>query len=439
MRFFDREIEIKRLNELAQNSKKNAQFTVVTGRRRIGKTQLLLNVAEGQPTLYFFVTRKAEPFLCQDFQAEISNKLGIPFLGNTISFGKLFQFLMQISSEKYFTLIIDEFQEFLNINSSIYSEMQHYWDLNKNKSKINLIVCGSVFSLMHKIFKDYKAPLFGRATAFLQVRPFKVSVLKEILNELNPNFKQEDLLALFSFSGGVAKYVQLLADNNALKFSKMLDFIIREDSPFITEGKNMLIDEFGKDYAIYFTILSAIARGDNTRGTIENCVGKEIGGYLTRLEHDYGLIRKTIPMFAKCETKNVRYAIDDIFLTFWFRFIYKYSHIIEISQYNELKRIINRDYAAFSGKILERYFREKYIEEGNLTQIGAYWDKTGKNEIDLIALNELDKIAYIAEIKRNKKHISNNILKEKTTNMINKTNRLTDYKIEYYGLSMDDM
>ena len=248
MRFFDRDKEIERLNEIYELSKDHAQFTVVTGRRRIGKTQLLLHATENQPTLYFFVSRKAEPFLCQDFQQEITDKLGVPLLGNSTSCGKLFQFLMQISVEKSFTLIIDEFQEFLNINPSVYSEIQHYWDLNKDKSKINLIICGSIFSLMHKIFQEYKAPLFGRATAFLQVRPFKVSALKEILSELHPAFTSEDLLALYTFTGGgVAKYVQLLADNKALKLNKMLDYILCEDSPFITDGRNMLIDEFGKD------------------------------------------------------------------------------------------------------------------------------------------------------------------------------------------------
>jgi len=437
MKFFDRNKEIELLNEIAEKSIKNASFTVVTGRRRIGKTQLLLQVNKDKPSLYFFVTRKAEPFLCQDFQEEISKKFNIPVLGNITSFGKLFQFLMEFSFKKHFTLIIDEFQEFLNVNSSVYSEMQHYWDLYKEKSKINLIVCGSVFSLMHKIFKDYKAPLFGRATAFLQIRPFKVSVLKEILNETYPNFKPEDLLALYAFTGGIAKYVQFLVDNNALKFNKMIDFIIREDSPFITDGKNILIDEFGKDYTVYFTILSAIACGDNTRAKIENCVGKEVSGYLTRLENDYGLIKKTIPLFSKSESKNVRYEIDDNFLIFWFRFIYKYSYIIEISQYEELKKIIHRDYSTFSGKILERYFKEKFIENGNLTQIGGYWDRTGENEIDLIVINELKKTAQIIEVKRNEKNIKNNLLKEKASNMINKTNCLKEYNIEYLGLSMN--
>jgi AAA+ ATPase superfamily predicted ATPase len=219
----------------------------------------------------------------------------------------------------------------------------------------------------------------------------------------------------------------------------MIDFIIREDSPFVSDGKNILVDEFGRDYAIYFTILSAIASGDNTRGKIESCVGKEVGGYLTRLENDYGLINKTTPIFSKSETKNVRYIIEDNFFTFWFRFIYKYFHIIEISQYDQLKRIIERDYTTFSGIILERYFRQKFIEKGSLTQIGSYWNKTGKNEIDLIAVNELDKTAHIAEIKRNKKNINLNILKEKASYMMNKTGRLKDFSVSFHGLSMEEM
>jgi hypothetical protein len=233
--------------------------------------------------------------------------------------------------------------------------------------------------------------------------------------------------------------MQLLADNNSLKFNKMLNFIISDDSPFILDGKNMLIDEFGRDYTIYFTILSSIASGYNTRNQIENLAGKEVGGYLTRLENDYGLIKKTYPVFSKNETKNVRYIVIDNYFTFWFRFIYKYSHIIEIKQYGELKRIVERDYATFSGIILERYFRDIFIEQGNITQIGSYWDRTGENEIDLIAINEIDKTAYIAEIKRNEKHISFNVLKEKTYNLINKNKFLNEYKIEYLGLSMKDM
>ena len=346
---------------------------------------------------------------------------------------------MQLSATRSFNLIIDEFQEFLNINPSVYSDMQRDWDILKSESRMNLLVCGSVHSLMHKIFEDYNAPLFGRATNFMRLKPFNVSVLRQILSENHPDYTTEDLLGLYTFTGGVAKYVQLFVDNKALSFNKMLDFIIQEDASFIADGKSMLIEEFGKDYAVYFTILSAIAQSENTRAKIETIVGREIGGYLTRMENDYGLISKRVPVFSKSQTKNVRYVLDDNNLTFWFRCIYKYSYMIEIRQFDELRKIVERDYATFSGKMLEKFFREKFIEQGGITNIGGYWDKSGENEIDLIVVNDIEKTAKVIEIKRKAKNIRYNLLKEKTANMLSKTNALKGYAIDYLGLSMDDM
>lgn len=439
MKFYDRDKEIARLKKIQQLSLKHAQFTVLTGRRRIGKTQLLLNASAEQPTLYFFVARKAESFLCQDFIQEIKGKLKIPLLGEISSFGKLFEYLMVYSKEKPFNLIIDEFQEFFHIAPHVYSEMQHHWDINKAESRINLIVSGSVFSMMHKIFENSKEPLFGRATQKLTVKPFETSVLKEILEDHFTAWSPEDLLALYSFTGGVAKYVQLLMDGGAFTKKAMIDLIIKEDSLFLQEGKNMLIEEFGKEYATYFTILSAIARGENTRKKIESLVKREVGGYLTKMERDYNLIAKSIPVFSKVETKNVRYIIEDNFLTFWFRFMYKYSHLIEIDGFKELKTIVNRDYSTFSGKILERYFRTKLIEEKGITLIGSYWDRKGETEIDLISVNEIDKTAEFIEVKRNPANIDMDKLRQKSYNFLNSTGQLKDYQIIYRGVSLNDI
>ena len=99
-------------------------MTVLIGPRRIGKTKLLFKATENKPTLYFFVARKTEKLLCQDFQEEIASVLGVPMLGEADSFRKLFAFLMELSKQRSFNLIIDEFQEFYNINPSVYSDMQ---------------------------------------------------------------------------------------------------------------------------------------------------------------------------------------------------------------------------------------------------------------------------------------------------------------------------
>lgn len=145
MRFFDRKEEIASLREIRVRSKENAQFTVVTGRRRIGKTSLVWKAYEDEPILYFFVARKAERELCEDYQLEIESKLGVPTMGRVERFTDVFEFLMKLSTERSITLFIDEFQEFFRVNKSVYSDMQRIWDLYSPKAHINLIVCGSIY------------------------------------------------------------------------------------------------------------------------------------------------------------------------------------------------------------------------------------------------------------------------------------------------------
>lgn len=273
----------------------------------------------------------------------------------------------------------------------------------------------------------------------MTVRSFRPSVLKEILTEYNPSYTSEDLLALYSFTGGVAKYVQLLVDAGAMTKSAMLDHIIKTDSIFLGEGKAVLIEEFGKDYGVYFSILSAIARGKTSRSEIESVVGREIGGYLTKLENDYEVIAKKQPLFEKSSTKNVRYTIEDNFFTFWFRFIYKYSYMLEIENYDSLKTIINRDYETFSGLMLERYFRRVLIERKTFTRIGGWWDRKGENEIDIVAENELDKKATFYEVKRKVGNIDTKVLEQKATAFLRATGEFKGYTIINQGLSMDDM
>ena len=127
-------------------------------------------------------------------------------------FTQLFEQIMRFAAQKPVTVVIDEFQEFLKVNPSVFSGIQKIWDLYKGNAKINLVVSGSVYTLMQKIFKTKRAALYGRETAFLKIDPFRVSVLKQILCEYSPGFSNEDLLALWSFTGGVAKYVEMLVD-----------------------------------------------------------------------------------------------------------------------------------------------------------------------------------------------------------------------------------
>ena len=205
------------------------------------------------------------------------------------------------------------------------------------------------------------------------------------------------------------------------------------------EGKNNLIEEFGKDYGIYFSILSCIARGKNTRNEIEDVIGKEVGGYLTNLADEYELISKRQPLFEKSANKNVRYELDDVFYSFWFRFIFKYSYIIEIENYAKLQEIVMRDYNTFSGLMLERYFHRVAMESGEFTRIGRWWDRRGENEIDMIAEDELEHHVVFYEIKRQADEISIGILKQRAETFLRATHEFPKHEITYHALSLDDM
>ena len=272
------------------------------------------------------------------------------------------------------------------------------------------------------------------------LQAFGTNTLKEILHDYNPNYTNEDLLALYTFTGGVAWYVELLMTAKAWSWKKMIDTIFREQSLFINEGKNLLIEEVGKEYGIYFSILECIARGINTRGEIENAIGvKEIGGYLSKLDKDFGIITQHRPIYSKPASKSVKYAIADNFLTIWFRFFYKYNSYIESGNFAQLKDIVIRDYPTISGIMLERYFRQRAKEEGKYTLIGNFWDRKGEHEIDIILVNDQDKLLRIGEIKRQAKNIEQYVLQEKAEYFLSLYPQLVSYKQELLTLSMEDI
>ena len=441
MRFFDRQEEFEKLREIEELSQEIAQFTIITGRRRIGKTEMVKKFYENKTMLYFFVARKAETDLCDIFIDEIRTKLNLPMIeAKGLSFASIFKFIMELSQSQHITLFIDEFQDFYRVNSSIYSDMQNIWDSYKNNAHINLIVAGSVNTLMNKIFKNKKEPLFGRHTNSMHIQPFRPSVMKEIMEEYCSDYKKSDLLALYTLTGGVAKYVELFIDRKKFTEKKMLDMFFEKDSYFLLEGKNMLVDEFGKDYGKYFSILSLIAQGRNTRSELENILNiKELSGYLKNLNEEYGLISKMQPIYEKSTNKNVHYAIEDQFLKFWFRFVYKYMHIIEAGSNEKLKIIAERDFATVSGKSLESYFNEVLKESGAYTRLGYWHDRKGENEIDIIAEDELDNKIEFIEVKRQAKNFDENVLKAKSELFFKAVGTFKGYEIIYRGLSIDDM
>ena len=437
MKFYNRENEIKLLQNTTKRSTKSSKMTIVVGRRRVGKTSLILEAFKNSPFLYLFVSKKSEALLCSDFTYEIESQLKLKVFGDIKSFAVLFDFLLEQSKARPFTLVIDEFQEFYNINPALYSEIQKIWDLQKALSKMHVIFSGSVYSLMTKIFQNIKEPLFGRSDEKIFLKSFDVQTLKKILSDHNPDYKNQDLLALYAITGGVAKYVELFMDKNCTNLNAMLDEIFQNNSILIDEGKNVLIDDFGRDYNTYFSILSLISSSKTSRTDIESILEKSVGPYLEKLENDLNIIKSVKPIFAKPNSRKQKYYIEDNFLKFWFRYVYKYKSAVEIANFDYLKNIVKADFSTYSSKILEKYFIEKMILTNQFSAIGTYWEQNNNDEIDIVAVNEIEKKALIAEVKINKSKISLNVLQLKAVKLIE--NNLQNYEISYQSLSVDDM
>ena len=434
MKFYNREDELSILHRADAMKSKRSVMTMVIGRRRVGKTSLILQPWEEKDVLYFFVSKKSEKLLCEEYVEEISQKLDEKIYGTISNIEALFAYLLDLGKRKPFTLIFDEFQEFYHINPTIYASMQKLWDLNKEESHIHFIACGSVYSLMKKIYEDVKEPLFGRADFKIDLQPFKVPVLKEILTD-HGSYSDKNLFDFYTLTGGIAKYIELFVIRETFDLESMIDEMISPHSLFLDEGKNRLIEEFGKEYGTYFSILSLIASSKTSRSAIESILEKNISGHLYRLKHDYGIIKSIKPIGSKPNSKVQKYRINDNFLAFWFRFIFKYQSYIEAENFESLKKIIRRDFSTFQGYFLEKFFIE-LLKQESFGQIGSYWERGNENEIDSVAVDDLEKRLVICEVKLSAKRLDSDALVVKSQKLLQK---FPDYSVEYRLLSIGDI
>ncbi len=444
MDFYDRQDEIGELLRVQSSAlTDHSRMTVVTGRRRIGKTSLIMQaLAQGPadiPTVYLFVSRKSEAALCREFAEAASQQLGILVPTEITSFSRLIRVLLEAGRHQAYNLVVDEFQEFDSINRSVFSDLQNHWDQLRKQTKVNLVISGSVHSLMRKIFRDQKEPLFGRADNIIELKAFPVSTMKQVIADKRADFSPDDLLGLYSFTGGIPKYVEMLFDNTDLRLESMIGYMIRDNSPYLDEGRNLLITELGKSYGVYFSILQAVSGGATTLNQIATTVGQgSVSGHIARLTDDYQLLTRRRPILAKPNSHTARFEIDDNFLRFWFAFFEKHRSLIEIGNFEALRAIVERTYPSYSGFTLERYFKQQLAETKQFRDIGSWWEPKGdQNEIDIVALRLEPHQALIVEVKRQRGNFRLNRLQEKVE--VLRTKVLAGYDFELRCMTLEDM
>lgn len=398
MQFYNRQQEISAVKNLSSLSQKHAHMLVIYGRRRVGKTRLVL---ESLSPLYFFVDKKTSTLMLQEFSEIMRVKSG-DFVHDFSNWDDFVRYLFEYSTKEHLVAVFDEFQNFKAVDPAVFSIFQKYWDKYSDTSRIMLVFIGSYVGLMKKIFIDEKEPLFGRATAKIDLKPLKFSWVRKICLDLG--FKsEEDIIKMYATLGGTPRYYQLVESYGLDNHKDVLEFLIFStiNAPLQDEVRQILINEFGKNYVMYFSILEAISSGKSTLKEISDTTGipmKSLGKYLNDLIRTFDILERREPLLNG--KKMGRYCIKDNMVRFWFGFVNPNLSFLESDRSDIVLEKVNRMLSSYVGRVFEDIVKELVLDKLPFkpTRIGTWWNRRG-DEIDLVAVNENTKEILFGEVK----------------------------------------
>lgn len=394
--FIDRQNEMQALIN-AVNSKKT-ELILIYGRRRVGKSRLLIEFAKKHNALY----------LLADMSKNVLDILASQIREEFVRFKDWEDFFEFMYKSKYKIIIIDEFQYLYNTNKAWPSLLQRWWEKIKETDK-KIILCGSIISTIYKISKGYGSALYGRKTMEMNIIPLKF----RFIIDFYPNYNFEELINAYAVVGGIPRYLEEFDQSMSIE-DNIRTKILNKTSFLYNEPINLLFEEF-RDPAPYISIILAITQGYVKFAEIANASlieGYKLPKYLSVLER-VGIIEKDIPVTEKkIKTKITRYKIRDNFYRFWFKFVYRNISTIELGLEDEVFNLIMKDFNAYIGTIFEDVCMEFILDSGVTlpTKIGKWWHKD--KEIDIVALNEHTKEILFTECKWAENVNANKILAE---------------------------
>ncbi len=431
MKFISRQKEIEELSEAYKNLDHDGlQKSLIMGNEGVGKTTLALTATKGQNVCYLKVTKKAEPLLCKEFMALLEETFNIPIISNINNLQDFFSFILAISRKRKITIIFDEFHVLEEIHDGILKKVRKEWKPIRKEARLHLILISS----NHKKLKTITHRKLNKYNTVIDLSPFTISEIKEILESID-NYSENNLLSYYMVTGGMPKYISILLDNKIFKAEDILPFALYKNSPFLEEGTNRLIKLFGRNYGIYFTILQLAATDNNQRSYMEALIGKNIGGYLKRLESEYGLIKKENPVNAEKNARRQRIFLTDKFLNFWFRFIYRNSSALEAEDYDCLGAI-QKDFRQYRENNLKEMFLKLIKDAGGYDTVGFFWERSDKKYSEIIAQNKTKKILHIYTIKMKSSQIKETRIEKRASLILN---YYDGYNFQTRRLTMDDL
>lgn len=395
--FYNREDELKILED--EYKRDGSAFSVIYGRRRVGKTALIKKFIEDKPTLFIYATEANLLVQLEDLKPKLLQLLNKPYLVDLplVSFEQMFTILTEYDFKQKLVIVIDEYQNLCKIDRAFSSMLQKVWDMQLKELNIHLILCGSVVSMMHSEVLNYSAPLYGRRTSNIHLKPLKFDHIKSFI----PNISKEDEMRVFASFGTIPKYLESYDPKKT--FLQNIEEKILDKNSFLYQEGSFLLKQELNEVATYFSILETISKGETKIGNIASRLQLSptyLTRYLSRLI-DLDILIKEIPVTEKnpLKSKMGRYRFKDKFLNFWFFYVYKNYNYLEIGETQSVLKEIELNFNdRFVSFAFEEYVLEKILQNPKKIlgftpcKIGRWWNKN--EEIDIVAYDEQN-IAFI--------------------------------------------
>ncbi len=412
--FIDRKPELEQLERLYRSDQ--AELFVLYGRRRVGKTELLRVFCEGKSHLYFIATLSSDAEQLATFSQNIYGfaESEIPEGFSYPSWEAAFRALAGLPGRP--VVVMDEFTYLLSGNKAIPSILQKVWDNKLKSTNILLILCGSYIGMMEREVLGYQAPLYGRRTASTILHPLDLPSAASFY----PGYSPEEKFLTWAVLGGMPYYLRTFSDHQDLYANIRQHILDPQSGELFSEPRLLLLEEL-REPRNYFSILRAIAQGHTRLNEITQASGvgaiTAVARYLDILQQMHLIIRR-VPATESQPDKSKKglYQIDDHFLRFWFRYVQPNQAGLDLGLADAiLGQRVRPDLDHFAAAALEDA-AQAYVawmaRSGNLAflpeRIGSWWDR--ENQIDVVAISQLEKKALIGECKWSLNPIGINIL-----------------------------
>lgn len=431
--FIGRDRELATLNKLYKSNK--FEFTVIYGRRRVGKTALINQFIEGKNAIYFMgVESNAKQNLENFSKSIIEYNTGIETETSFLSFQAALEYVFKLSEKERLILAIDEYPYVARSSKSLASTLQLLIDKYKDSSKLMLILCGSSMSYMEDHVLAYKAPLYGRRTAQMKILPFD---FEETFHYFN-NFSDEDKALIYGIVGGTPQYLLQMNDELSVE-DNIKNTYLNPISALFEEPENLLKQEV-REPALYNAIITAVATGASRMSEISSKVGEDTNicsAYVKNLV-SLGIIQKETPYGEKTSRKSV-YSIEDNMFRFWYRFIPENNSIIARGAADLAYKRIEPFMSDYMGKVFEDICKQylwKLLLTGKcpveFSSLGRWWgnDPVEKSQAEIDIIAEQDKnTALFGECKWTNEKVDLGVLET-----LVKRSELFSYKKMHYYL-----